>query len=309
LWGIRDRGITWARYQPDYMDARTVGHSIVFSYAGATPEPEGYAYRLVPVDRLQTAFDDIKLTKNDRQAIFENSRHWLSRLFGSNNGSSGKLLVPPPRSADRNSIGFDRFASTERGFMVGAQLNAEQQGAFVGARYAFLLGDTWVPDIMFQADALFVGTTYLSSQIMISYPIDGSRATDEVHAGSAARLFLLTAVPTQGPDPPGTRLHDLSPSATDIRQASSETELARWAGGATRIAAASVGGAESSRTRLHGPRPGEGDRVGWIRPRELHRPLDVEHQGVAIGRGQRPRCGLCTGKDIHLRRSRQRDRP
>ena len=174
LWGIRDRGITWARYQPAYMDARTVGNSIVFSYAGAPAEQEGYAYRLVPVERLQTSFDELRLSRNDRQAIFENSRHLLSRLFGSNNGSSGKLLVPPPRSEDRNSIGIEKFASTERGFMAGVQLNAEQQGAFVGARYAFLLGGTYVPDVMFQADALFVGTTYLSSQIMIAYPIDGS---------------------------------------------------------------------------------------------------------------------------------------
>ena len=27
---------------------------------------------------------------------------------------------------------------------------------------------------MFQADALLVGTTFLSSQVMMSYPIDGS---------------------------------------------------------------------------------------------------------------------------------------
>jgi hypothetical protein len=174
LWGIRDRGITWARYQPRYMDARTVGNSVVFSYAGAAPEDGGYSYRLVPADRLQTAFDDLRLTKSDRQAIFETDRTWFHRMFGGDNGSSSKLLVPPPRSEDRNSIGIDRFASTERGFMAGVQLNAEQQGGFVGARYAYLLGGKYIPDVMFQADALFVGQTYLSSQVMMSYPIDGS---------------------------------------------------------------------------------------------------------------------------------------
>jgi len=174
LWGIRDRGITWTRYKPGYMDARTVGHSIVLSYAGAMPEDGGYRYRLVPVERLQTAFDDLRLTKSDRQAIFENDRHWFRRMFGGNNGNSSKLLVPPARSDDRNSIGIDRFVSNERGFLAGVELNAEQQGFFVGARYAYLLGGRYVPDIVFQADAIFVGEQYLSSQVMVSYPIDGA---------------------------------------------------------------------------------------------------------------------------------------
>lgn len=174
LWGIRDRGITWTRYQPGYMDARTVGNSIVFSYAGAMPEDGGYRYRLVPVERLQISFDDLLLSKSDRQAIFENDRHWFRRMFGGNNGRSGELLVPPARSDDRNSIGIDRFVSTERGFMAGIQVNLEQQGGFVGARYAYLLGGRWVPDVILQADAIFVGQTYLSSQAMLAYPFDGA---------------------------------------------------------------------------------------------------------------------------------------
>ena len=184
VWKSLNRGITWTRYQPGYMDARTVGNSIVFSYAGAAPEPGGYGYRLVPVERLQTSFDDLLLTKSDRQSIFENDRHWFRRMFGGNNGNSGKLLVPPARSDDRNSIGIDRYVSTERGFMAGVQVNLEQQGGFVGARYAYLLGGKYVPDVILQADAIFVGQTYLSSQAMVAYPFDGATTIITIAMGT-----------------------------------------------------------------------------------------------------------------------------
>jgi hypothetical protein len=185
LWGIRDRGLTWARYRPGYMDTRGDGHAVVFDYAGAPDAgAEGdWTYRLVPVEELTTAFDALALTVRERRAIFENRRHPLARLFGRDNGTSEKLLVPPPRSVDRSSIGIERFMSGERGLVVGTQLNLEQQGVFAGARYSHLLGGTFVPDLMVQADAIFTRQqAHLSAQFLMTYPIDGSTT---VMAGKA----------------------------------------------------------------------------------------------------------------------------
>jgi len=45
----------------------------------------------------------------------------------------------------------------------------------VGARYAYFLGDRFVPDLMAQADAVFTRRKhYVSAQLMMSYPLDGS---------------------------------------------------------------------------------------------------------------------------------------
>jgi hypothetical protein len=177
LWGIRDRGITWARYRRGYMDARGDGNAVVFDYAGAPDvgDEAEWTYRLVPVEELSTAFDALALTGRERREIFEHRRHPLARMFGRDNGTSKKLLVPPPRSLDRRSIGIERFMSGERGLVVGTQLNLEQQGLFVGARYSHLLGGTFVPDLMVQADAIVTTRqSYLAAQFLMTYPIDGS---------------------------------------------------------------------------------------------------------------------------------------
>ena len=176
-WGIRDRGITWTRYNSSYMDARTAPNSIVLDYAAVvgSSDLDWQSYRLVPVDELTSTFAELDLSKQDRQSIFETDRHWFRRMFGGDNGSSEKLLVPPARSKTSESIGIEHFASTERGFLVGTQISEELQGLFLGARYAYMLGGTFVPDLMIEADAV-IGPQqqYLATQFLVAYPIDGS---------------------------------------------------------------------------------------------------------------------------------------
>ena len=176
LWGIRDRGITWTRYNSAYMDARDGKNNVVFEYAGAAVGTDDrHTYRLVPVDDLSAAFGELSLSKQERQALFETDRHWFRRMFGGDNGSSEKLLVPPPRAEQSRSIGIDRFASTERGFLVGTHFNLNQQGVFVGARYGYLLPGAYIPDIMFEADAVATRKAqYVTTQMLVTYPIDGT---------------------------------------------------------------------------------------------------------------------------------------
>ena len=175
LWGIRDRGRISSRYRSDYMDIRDAGNSVVFANADAGESAPRLSYRLVPVEELREEFAELDLNAPQRQAIFEVPRHWFRRLFGGNDGRSDSLLVPPPHSRESTSIGLERFGSTDRGLLAGTLLNVADQGGFVGARYAYFLGDRFIPDLMAQADAVVTRRKhYLSAQFMMSYPLDGS---------------------------------------------------------------------------------------------------------------------------------------
>lgn len=204
LWGIRDRGITWARYRAGYMDARGADNSIVLrlSGTGATPADAGargaglhedgfddasaegsLAYRLVPVEELRAAFAALDLNTQQRRAIFETPRHWFRRMFGGDTGSSNKLLVPPQQVERRTSVGIDGFSSTERGLLFGTHINMADQGLLVGARYAYFLGGRFVPDLLAEADAVVSRRKrYFSGQVMVTYPLDG---TTTIMAGKA----------------------------------------------------------------------------------------------------------------------------
>jgi len=176
IWGIRDRGITWARYNPAYMSVRSSATSAVLGYSGnQAPDDERVSYRLAPVEDLVESFDALALSDAQRAGIFEVDRSWFRRIFGGDNGSPRKLLMPPARTARRTSIGIESIASTERGFLAGGLFNLEEQGAYVGARYAYLHGIKYLPDAMIEADAIGTGRRgYVSTQLLLSYPIDAS---------------------------------------------------------------------------------------------------------------------------------------
>jgi hypothetical protein len=176
LWGIRDHGITWARYRPGYMDARTGANAVTFELADAAGDAaDRLTYRLVPVRDLEDAFSALNLTVDERDALFETHRNWFRRAFGGDNGSPDKLLVPPPLRTDKEAIGIEKLEDTQRGFLLGTQLNLEQQGGFFGARYGYLFGSTYVPDVVFEADGILTRHhRHLETRAMVSYPLDGS---------------------------------------------------------------------------------------------------------------------------------------
>ena len=176
IWGIRDRGITWSRYSSSYVSVRTSTTATVLDYAG-NPGPDGnhLSYRLVSVEELVNAFDALSLTDDERRNVFEADGHWFSGVFGGDNGSSGRLLVPPERDTHTGSIGIESIAATERGFLAGGVFNLEEQGAFVGARYAYLHGIKYLPDAIVEADAVrSARRAYVSAQFLLSYPVDAS---------------------------------------------------------------------------------------------------------------------------------------
>jgi hypothetical protein len=173
IWGVRDRGITWARYKADYMDARD-REAIVLEHDPASDNGT-LPYRLAPVADLDARFSALDLTDADREAAFEDERHWFRRLFGGDNGSSESLLRPPVPRVDTESVGIRPFESGERGVMLGATFSFEEPGLFLGGRYAFLNGSEWLPDLFLEADGILTrDKAYVSSRLLATYPLDGS---------------------------------------------------------------------------------------------------------------------------------------
>ena len=173
LWGIRDHGYTWPQYRTSFMDARTNGNALVFSYE---EERDGrqLSYELVPVDSLLERFAELEMTEKQREHAFENQVFWINRMFGKDNGRSGKLLMPPPAKIGGNSIGVRSVSSNERHFMAGTVLNLDDPGLFAGGRYSFLTRSRYLPDLMLQVDGVVTRRDkYLSPQVLLSYPIDG----------------------------------------------------------------------------------------------------------------------------------------
>jgi hypothetical protein len=198
LWGIRDSGFTWPRYHPDYMDSRSSADAPKFMHAEAVDsviaegseelETAGYSYRLLPVGVLEEQFERLALTDAQRKRAFEKQVYWFKRVFGGDNGRSHKLLTPARPEIRRNAVGVKGVPSIERIRLAGSVLNLNDPGLFVGGRYTFVQGARYLPDVVFQVDGVLAKRKYLSSQLLLSYPID---AITSVMVGRA----LLTNSP------------------------------------------------------------------------------------------------------------------
>jgi len=171
LWGIRDRGYTWPRYNERYMTPRQGSNAIIFAYEEADGQ---FQYRLVSVDSLAASFEKLSLTLSEREHAFESPAFWFKRAFGRDNGRSAKLLVPARAKVGSDSIGIKDVSSSERRLFVGTVLNVHEQALFAGGRYSFLTPSSIFPDFLFEADALATANkAYFSPQAYLSYPLDG----------------------------------------------------------------------------------------------------------------------------------------
>jgi len=180
LWGIRDSGMTWSRYQTSYMTPRSGGNAIVFSFDGHQEPLEDvradqhFTYRLASVDSLSRRFDQLQMTDEQRKRAFENQVFWFNRAFGKDNGRSDTLLLPSRAEIGGESVGILGVSSSERLFLVGTVLNVDEPGFFAGGRYSFLTSSRFVPDLTLQMDGVLTRNNYyLSPQFLFSYPLDG----------------------------------------------------------------------------------------------------------------------------------------
>ena len=185
IWGIRDRGLTWAAYDPSYMDSREAEASIVLrpiaqsgedSNNGSSADSDTLTYRLVPVGRLESELGHLGSDGQAMREVFQERIAWPRRLFGRSNGSAYELLLPPPQSSLVGSAEGERFGSTERGVSAGVTTLISDPGGFVGGRYAFLNRSESFPDLILSAEVIhnIESETYFSGSILGSYPIDAA---------------------------------------------------------------------------------------------------------------------------------------
>lgn len=183
LWGVRDKGYTWARYNPDYMEKRNDENRLLFCHPGGGIEgddgsercpPDAFPYRLVPVDELHRQFEQLGLSRKERKQVFETDVALLKRFLGKSNGESERLVLPPASTDARKTVADGGFSATETGIQIGLTTLIWDPGLFFGGRYAFLHGSKIIPDVLVNAEAVLTsrGSTYLSTSVLASYPID-----------------------------------------------------------------------------------------------------------------------------------------
>jgi hypothetical protein len=208
IWGIRDKGISWTRYSQSYMTPR-LSEAIVLSPSGAADSnPSGLSYRLEPTARLNSDVTRLGLTEKQRKAVFQTHVSWFTRVMGRSNGNANSLLTPPKPSQRNNSSYKGKFASTERGVLVGMTHLMPGVGMFVGGRYAFQNHYKFLPDLLFEADGIVSnsGKGFFTTDALLSYPIDAtmkimfgkSVVTDSLHYREYEKDWVLASEVTVG---------------------------------------------------------------------------------------------------------------
>jgi hypothetical protein len=172
LWGIRDKGIAWTWYRASFTQPRSETDTTVFSVRDEDGSAE-FTYQLVPADKLRSELNELALSTEERKRIFETRIHRMRRFLGTSNGEAHRLVEPPDIESQGNEIGLNGFSSTERGIIFGGTSMADTPGIFLGGRYGFLHGITYLPDLICQLDGILTtqGKGLLSSQFLLSYPI------------------------------------------------------------------------------------------------------------------------------------------
>ena len=184
-WGVRDRGLTWARHDPSYMDSREAETSIVLQPIGqsdgsggngSSTQVDTLTYRLVAVSKLESQLGPLGSDGEALREVFQAPVAWPRRLFGRSNGNAAQLLLPPPASNLVGSVEGEHFGSTERGFSAGVTTLAAHPAGFVGGRYAFFNRSKFLPDLILLGEMIHCieSEIYFSSAILGSYPIDAA---------------------------------------------------------------------------------------------------------------------------------------
>jgi hypothetical protein len=182
IWGIRDRGATFARYRVKQADPRPTESSVALCYDEADAESlrrEGFRkvfnYRLVDQDYLDGRYQELEATSKEGLKALAAGPGWVKRLFGE--PERGDQLLLPSRHEDfgHPKEMADRRVLRERGFTVGLTTMMERNlNLTLGGRWTWPLRGRWTPDLMWD-NQLFVTldkTVYFSTEALGFYPLD-----------------------------------------------------------------------------------------------------------------------------------------
>ena len=170
VWGIRDRGTTWARYRADYMDAR--GPSAVRLCGPGRDGAGCLAYRLLPADDLNDRVAALDLSSEARARLFGHSNRLL-QLFGGIDAT--RLLSPATHdeSSDPRRM-IERSTLRESGFTFGFSNIFSPMTPLVGVRRAFGNGRNWLPNVLLSGSLLLTsdGRDLYEGEAMVYYRVD-----------------------------------------------------------------------------------------------------------------------------------------
>ena len=176
VWGIRDDGATWARYDPRHTDPRPLVAAVRLAAAGASGQLALSAgisatYGLVAVEDIEARFGASPTDQELRAALFGRTS-WIRQLFG--NVRTDTLVRPGERSDVGTPSGIDRVALTDRGLMAGFTNILSPFTTLVGARYAVATRAGYIPDALVDGAMLLTahGSYLFEVNAFATYPID-----------------------------------------------------------------------------------------------------------------------------------------
>ena len=177
VWGIRDSGDLWARYNPRYAAERPPGGSVRLRYSReGDGDPDGVSaasgYRLETVDELQGRLAIDHWSRDDRERLLGHT-FWLKHWFGE--VDARQLLQPDAHAVGRRPAdSWRRLASNESGITLGFTNVNAPFSAVAGVRYAWFTDSLW-PDLVLDGSAMIPAGHRVNYETTLfqTYPIDG----------------------------------------------------------------------------------------------------------------------------------------
>jgi len=180
VWGIRDRGQTWAWYPRGAMDRRR-GPDVVVARAEGDERPEtgerNFTYKLQPVARLSAQLDALALSDAEKEQLFRQHVSWVKRFFGKSDGGS-EALVDPRRHEDHGRPGrmLRDVVTAERGVSFGTTNLADEHPIELSGRYSFAARQRYIPRVLVDASAMLAlpDRPIFGAELLGAYPIDAT---------------------------------------------------------------------------------------------------------------------------------------
>lgn len=194
VWGIRDHGETWGRFNPRYQDERPADKAVRLLPAGGgenAPSCDGFThcatYRLWPVSEVPAADEPRPPIGLDATALY-GSRGWAHAMFGE--VDARQLVAPTAHPEGHNPRLMDgRLPRSERGVAIGFTPTLSKFTPFVSGRYSVGADVGHLPMVTANATLLYPGRAIGELDASLSYPID---VIAKVLVGYQARADLAT---------------------------------------------------------------------------------------------------------------------
>lgn len=194
-WGVRDKGIIWARYKNDYAEERPPEDSVVLC-----PEDQpiykdyknSYTYRLINESSLQKSIQGLGSKQTLEGCRDRNHVNWLWRTFGKSDGCDLNLILPRLHGSYGNPKRAAKDVQTsDHGFVVGFTQILGHHTFLAGGRYGIPVKHRILPNLMLDSQVFAGGRKgfFFENAAVGMYPLD---AITNVFAGASLLTDSIT---------------------------------------------------------------------------------------------------------------------